>query len=106
MARFRSSLPDDVSQFINLIRTGKLFASQEWINQGKRIRVGLALEFCFLLSVWLSGNHHLVEGYSAFRKAAPFPNKSIQALYPASRWEWSKFSRKIPLGKLSAVNRS
>lgn len=38
MARSRPSLPDDVSQFINLIRTGKLFTLQEWISQGKRIR--------------------------------------------------------------------
>jgi hypothetical protein len=39
MAR-RPDLPEDVQQLISLIRSGKLFALQDWIKAGKRIRSG------------------------------------------------------------------
>jgi hypothetical protein len=37
MAR-RPNLPEDVQQLVSLIRSGKLFALQDWIKAGKRIR--------------------------------------------------------------------
>lgn len=43
MARHRPPLPEDVGHVISLIRTGKLFALQEWIKAGNRIR---AREIC------------------------------------------------------------
>ena len=37
MAR-RPDLSEDVQQLVSLIRSGKLFALQDWIKAGKRIR--------------------------------------------------------------------
>ncbi len=37
MARHRPDLPEDFQQLISLIRSGKLFALQDWIKAGKRI---------------------------------------------------------------------
>jgi hypothetical protein len=38
MAKSRTVLPDDLQQLLNLVRNGRLFALQQWIKAGRRLR--------------------------------------------------------------------
>ena len=38
MPNHREALPDDLTEFVGLCRSGKLFAVQEWIRSQKRFR--------------------------------------------------------------------
>jgi hypothetical protein len=63
MANRRAVLPDDLGQLLELIQGGKLFALQDWIKEGKRIRVS-AEDECeprALHAAVSTGFHSLVE---------------------------------------------
>ena len=63
MPRVRDKLPDDVAEALGLVKGGKLFALQQWIKDGKRIRIdGLKSEnLCCLFQACVLGFHSIVE---------------------------------------------
>lgn len=63
MVRNRQRLAEDLQQGLALVQKGKLFALQDWITTGKRLRAGIPedLDPQLLPAAVLSGFHSMVE---------------------------------------------
>ncbi len=78
MASYRHVLPEDIQQLLDIVQKGKLFALQQWISGGKRIRppADADYEFDALIESISTGFHSMIEellragGWSAEQLAA------------------------------------
>src|ERR1700692_2352137 len=63
MANRRPVIPDDLQQLLDLVAKGRLFAIQEWIKSGKRVRVPADAdnEAMVLRAAISAGFHSLIE---------------------------------------------